>query len=111
MPQTFIASPDSPLRARFLDEYYGTFATDRIPTPPAAAQSYDAVRLLAAAIAQASSTDGPTIRRALENLQSEVDGVVTMYRHPFSSDDHEATKRSNVVFGTVHAARVVQASD
>lgn len=111
MPQSFIALPDTPLRARFLEDYYGMFATNRISTPPAAAQSYDAMRLLAAAIAQAKSTDGPAIREALEVLQSDVEGLISVYRRPFTRENHEALERSNVVFGIVHAGRVAQASD
>jgi branched-chain amino acid transport system substrate-binding protein len=109
MPQTFIETPNTPGHQAFIDAYRRHFETAHIPTPPAGAQSYDAVKLLAAAITQANSTDGPAIRRALENLEEAVDGVIATYRHPFSTQDHEAIHRSNMMFGVVHHGIVIAA--
>jgi branched-chain amino acid transport system substrate-binding protein len=55
---------------------------------PCAAQTYDAVMLLAAAMKQANSTDGEKVAAALENLD-EVQGVIKTYRKPFSKTHHE----------------------
>lgn len=109
MPQTFIETPDNPTRAAFIETYRQRFATTHIPTPPAGAQSYDAIKLLVAAIAQAKSTDGPAIRNALETLADPVAGVIATYRHPFSRTDHEAIGRADVVFGIVRHGLVVDA--
>jgi len=106
MPQTFIEDPDTPRRRAFLDALHDLIGAQRISTPPAAAQSYDAVYLLAAAIEQAQSTEGPRIRAALESLKSPVDGVIMTYDRPFSATDHEAVKRANVVFGIVRGGAV-----
>lgn len=106
MPQTFIEDPDTPRRKEFLDALHAAIGKTRISTPPAAAQSYDAVYLLASAIEQAHSTEGPRIRAALEDLQKPVDGVLMTYDHPFSPTDHEAVKRANVVFGIVRRGAV-----
>ena len=84
---------------------------DRIPSPVSAAQGYDSVFLLKAAIEQAKSTDGAKIRAALENLQTKVDGVVTVYDRPYSPADHEAISNNIPVFGVVKGGRVVVAHE
>src|SRR3712207_2183589 len=55
-----------------------------------AAHSYDAVVLLAAAMKQANTTDGPKVREALENLQGVHEGVMKTYTKPFSATVREA---------------------
>lgn len=59
-----------------------------LTTFPCAAQSYDSVMLLAAAMKQANSTDGPKVAAALENLQG-VEGVIKTYNKPFTKTMHE----------------------
>jgi branched-chain amino acid transport system substrate-binding protein len=78
-------------------------------SPVSAAQGYDSVYLLAAAIKQAGSTDGPKIKAALEDLRTPIEGVVTTYNHPFSKTDHEAITANIPVFGEVKGNRVVYA--
>ena len=109
MPQTFIEDKTLPRRAAFLTDYYKTFGVNKIPTPVAGAQSYDSVYLIAAAIKQAGSTDGPKIREALENLNAKVEGVVTTYDRPFTGKDHNAISRNMVVFGEVRDGKIVYA--
>ncbi len=109
MPQTFIQTPDTPKRKAFIDAYQAAYKVDRIPSPVSAAQGYDSVYLLAAAITQAGSTDGKKIREALENLKTKVEGVVTIYDKPFSATDHEAITNNIPVFGVVKNGRVVVA--
>ncbi|CAO3436390.1 ABC transporter substrate-binding protein [Azospirillum doebereinerae] len=60
-----------------------------IPTFVAAAQGYDSVLLLAAAIAKANTTDGAKVAAALEDL-GPVEGVIKSYDKPFSKTNHEA---------------------
>ena len=74
-----------------------------------AAQGYDSVYLLAAAIKQAGSTDGRKVREALENLNEKIEGVVTIYDKPFSATDHEAITANIPVMGLVKGGRVVPA--
>lgn len=109
MPQTFIQEPSTPKRKAFIDAYVATFkpAGGRMPSPVSAAQGYDSIYLLAAAIKQAGSTDGPKVLAALENLNDKVDGVVTVYNKPFSKTDHEAITFENTVFGEVKGGHVV----
>lgn len=111
MPQTFIQEPTTPKRQSFIISYLKTFKPkdNRIDSPVSAAQGYDSVYLLAAAIKQAGSTDGPKIQAALEDLKSPVDGVVTTYNKPFSAKDHEAITANIPVFGEVKGQRVVYA--
>jgi branched-chain amino acid transport system substrate-binding protein len=111
MPQTFIQEANTPKRKAFIDAYLTTFKPkdNRIDSPVSAAQGYDSIYLLAAAIKQANSTDGPKIREALENLNTKIEGVVTTYDKPFSKTDHEAIDANVPVFGEVKQSRVVYA--
>lgn len=112
MPQTFIQDPDTPKRKAFIDAYIKAYhpSHNRIPSPVSAAQGYDSMYVLAAAIKQAGSTDGDKILAALENLNTKVEGVVTTYDHPFSSTDHEAIKIGTPVMGVVKNGHVVHAN-
>jgi branched-chain amino acid transport system substrate-binding protein len=109
MPETFIQAPTTPKRKAFIDAYTSTYHIDRMPSPVSAAQGYDSVYLLAAAITQAKSTEGRKIREALENLNTKVEGVVTTYDKPFTATDHEAISANIPVFGVVKGGRVVPA--
>jgi branched-chain amino acid transport system substrate-binding protein len=111
MPQTFIQEPTTPKRQSFIISYLRTFKpkNNRMDSPVSAAQGYDSIYLLAAAIKQAGSTDGSKVRAALEDLKTPVDGVVTTYTKPFSKTDHEAITANIPVFGEVRGQRVVYA--
>ena len=111
MPQTFIQEPTTPKRQAFIINYLKTFnpKNQRIDSPVSAAQGYDSIYLLAAAIKQANSTDGPKIKAALEDLKTPVEGVITTYNKPFTAKDHEAITANIPVFGEVKGQRVVYA--
>jgi branched-chain amino acid transport system substrate-binding protein len=109
MPQTFIQDGSTAKRKAFIEAYQKAYKIDRMPSPVSAAQGYDSLYLLAAAIKQAGSTDGVKVREALENLNGTVEGVVTSYTKPYSHDDHEAIKPNMVVIGEVKNGRVVLA--
>ena len=109
MPQTFVQLPSTPKRAAFIKAYQEAYKTDRMPSPVSAAQGYDSVYLLAAAIKQAGGTEGRKIKDALEDLKEKVEGVVTTYDHPFSKTDHEAITANIPVFGEVMDGRVAPA--
>jgi len=112
MPQTFIQEGNTPARQAFIDRYRKSFGVDRIPVAPAAAQGYDSMLLLAAAIRQAKRTDGPALRNALEALQERVEGIVMVYDRPFSRTDHEAIDSTRIlVIGEVRNRHVVFAYD
>ena len=109
MPQTYIQTPSTtPKRKSFQDAYVKEFKpkNNNIASPVSAAQGYDSVYLLAAAIKQANSTEGPKILAALQDLKTPVDGVVISYNKPFSAADHDAIKVKDVVMGVVENGRV-----
>jgi branched-chain amino acid transport system substrate-binding protein len=112
MPQTFIQEPTTPKRKAFIDSFLAKFKpkNNRMDSPVSAAQGYDSIYLLAAAIKQANSTEGPKIKAALEDLATPVEGVVTTYNKPFTKTDHDAITANIPVFGEVKAGRVVFAS-
>ena len=109
MPQTFIQNPDTPKRKAFIDAYVKAYnpPNGRMPSAVSAAQGYDSIYLLAAAIQQAGSTSGPKIAEALENLKTPIEGVVTTYNKPYTHTDHEAINFENTKFGEVQNGRVV----
>src|SRR5471032_1276515 len=111
MPQTFIEDPTTPKRKAFIDAYVKAYhpPNGRMPSAVSAAQGYDSVYLLAAAIRQAGGTDGPKVRAALENLSEKVDGAVTTYNKPFSKTNHEAITADLTVFGEVKDGKVILA--
>ena len=109
MPQTYIQTPSTtPKRKAFQAAYLAEFKpkNNNIASPVSAAQGYDSVYLLAAAIKQANSTEGPKIVAALQDLKAPVDGVVITYNKPFSATDHDAIKMKDVVMGVVENGRV-----
>ena len=113
MPQTFIQEPTTPKRRAFIDNYLRTFKpkNNRIDSPVSAAQGYDSIHLLAAAMRQAGTTEGPKVLSALENLNEPVEGVVTTYIRPFSKTNHDAITAGIAVMGEVKGQRVVYAYD
>jgi branched-chain amino acid transport system substrate-binding protein len=113
MPETFIQEPNTPKRKAFIAAYQKAYnpPNGRIPSPVSAAQGYDSMYILAAAIKQAGNTDGVKIREALENLNEKIDGVVTTYDHPYTHDDHEAITMNMVVMGKVHDGHVIYANE
>jgi len=108
MPETFIQLGNTPKRKAFIDNYLKDFKPKNgiIASPVSAAQGYDSVYVLAAAIKQANSTEGPKILAALQDLKTPVEGVVMTYNKPFTAADHEAIKSKDVVMGVVENGRV-----
>jgi len=111
MPQTFLQVTDTERRGAFIAGYRRTHRVRRIDCPSAAAQGYDSVFLLKAAIEQAESTNGPDIRAALENLRTPIEGAVTIYDRPFTRIDHEAITASVLVMGIVRGGHVAVAHE
>jgi branched-chain amino acid transport system substrate-binding protein len=117
MPQTFIEEPITPKAKAFIDGYHKAFKVGRIPSPVAAAQGYDAVYLMAAAVKQAGTTDTKKIKEALEDLKEPVTGVIATWNRPYTKWDpadvttHEAFRREQTVMGMVKDGRVVFGND
>ena len=116
MPQSFIEEPVNKTSAAFIKAYHKAYHVDRMPSPMSAAEGYDAVKVLAAAVEQAGSTDSTKIKDALEDLKTPVKGVIATWNHPYSKwdpahpDTHEAFRASDVVMGLAKNGRVVFAN-
>ena len=108
MPQTFVEQSDTPKRAAFIQAFHAAYKVTRMDSPPSAAQGYDSLYLLAAAIRQAGTVDGAKVRAALDDLHDKVEGVVQVYDHPFKPANHEAVDADDVVYGVVDNGRVVR---
>jgi branched-chain amino acid transport system substrate-binding protein len=112
MPQTFIQESSTPRQRAFIEAWQKRARAERMPSPSAAAQGYDGMLLLAAAIRQAGTTHGSRVREALENLKEKVEGVIMTYERPFSRSDHEAIDGpGQVTMGEVRGGRVVRAHE
>jgi branched-chain amino acid transport system substrate-binding protein len=108
MPQTFIQEGASrPQAVSFIDAYKKKYNTDRIPSAVSAAQGYDSMHLLANAITQAGTTEGPKVKAALENLAQPYEGAIATFDKPYSATDHEAIHKQQVVMGVVQNGKVV----
>lgn len=107
---TFIESELSSIKSQFSLNYRKINKVSRIPSAVAAAQTYDALRLISLAIFQANSTEGPQIQAALENLQYQTSStVVSRYARPFTKTDHEAVAGNMVIMGEIRNGQVVYA--
>lgn len=107
---TFIENEASSSSNQFSLAYRKLNKVTRIPSAVAAAQTYDALRLLALAIYQANSTDGVQLQHALENLdQHTTSTVITRYYKPFSASDHEAITLNMAIMGEIRNGKVIYA--
>ncbi len=108
MPLTFMESDVRNERQRvFVETYHLKYKQNPISLPPAAAQGYDSLYLLKAAIEQAKSTDGPKIKEALEHLQLPFEGLIGNYGRPFTPEDHEAVTAHMMKLGVVFDGTVI----
>lgn len=107
MAVTFIENELSSVKNQFAISYRKLNNVGQIPSGVAAAQTYDALRLLSMAIVQAASTDGARIRAALEDLSYPTTSTVTArYAKPFSRGDHEAIVQNMVVMGEIRNGKL-----
>jgi branched-chain amino acid transport system substrate-binding protein len=104
MPTTFITQSANVRARAFINRYAQRTGNNTIPAPMAAAQGYDAMRILYNAIQSASSQDGARIKSALENIQS-IEGVITTHRAPFSAADHDAISPAMLIMGKIQNGR------
>ncbi|WP_417066705.1 ABC transporter substrate-binding protein [Niveibacterium terrae] len=109
LPASFVAEPINSRRQEFLIAFRRQSGNEEIQAPVAAAQAYDSVLLLSAAVRQAGSTQGSAVRAALENLKGSVFGVVSTYERPFRANDHEAIAVEMLATGEVNGKRVSHA--
>lgn len=104
---TYIESDLSSVSNQFSLAYRKINKVNRIPSAVAAAQTYDALRLLTLAMYQANSSDGEKIVAALENLtQRTTSTVISRYYKPFSPTDHEAVSLNMIIMGEIRDGKV-----
>lgn len=107
MAVTFVENDLSSVSNQFSVAYRKINKVNRIPSAVAAAQTYDALRLLTLAMYQANSAEGPKIVAALENLnQHTTSTVMSRYYKPFSPTDHEAVSLNMIVMGEIRGGKV-----
>src|SRR5271169_3841758 len=107
-PLTFIEGDlSNPRQKTFVETYHLKYNQNPIAVAVAAAQGYDSLYLLKAAIEQAKSTDGTKIKEALENLKKPFNGITGTYPRPFTPTDHEAVTEVMVKMGVVLDGNVV----
>lgn len=107
---TYIESELNSVSNQFSLSYRKVNKVDQIPSAVAAAQTYDALRLIALAIFQARNSNGSEIQKALEDLQQATTStVVSRYHKPFSAIDHEAISLNMIVMGEIRKGRVIYA--
>ena len=105
---TFIENETSNSAQQFSLSYRKINKVERIPSAVTAAQTYDALRLLALAMYQANSESGADIKHALEHLdQHTASTVITRYFKPFSPADHEAITSNMLIMGEIRNGKVV----
>jgi branched-chain amino acid transport system substrate-binding protein len=75
--------------------------------PVGTADAYDAMHILALAIAQAGSTDADAIRKALEDLKTPYEGLIKTYARPFTPDNHDALGPNDYVMVHYEGDKVV----
>jgi len=61
------------------------------------ANAYDAMHLVALAIAKAGSTEGPKIREAMYAID-KYDGLIKSYAKPFTPTNHDALSSEDYIF-------------
>jgi branched-chain amino acid transport system substrate-binding protein len=68
---------------------------DVVP-PVGVANAYDAMRMVALAIANAGSTDGDKVRQALEGID-RYEGLIKTYTRPFTAENHDALSENDYI--------------
>lgn len=109
LPQTFIENQNARY-TDFINRYKRFFNTDTIDFPGGVAQSYDATRLLIAALRKPGSADNREKLRAALEESSLNDGIIKSYFQPWiSGSTHEALNQQDVLIVSWRKGRLVYA--
>jgi branched-chain amino acid transport system substrate-binding protein len=90
-----------------LAEKFGVKGPEEVTAPVGIANAYDALHLVAMAIEQAKSTDGPKVRDALEDLKSEYSGLIKTYQRPFTAEQHDALTDQDYIMVVWKGGKIV----
>jgi branched-chain amino acid transport system substrate-binding protein len=101
MVQTVLPNLFLERNSAFLRAYARARKEQPIGSMMSAAQTYDALNLLARALYDShGDLSGPGLKRALENPSSIYRGVVTTYEQPYSDRDHDPISMNMLWLGT-----------
>ena len=92
---------------KVLREKHGIKEPGDVIAPVGTANAYDGLHLVALAIEQAGSTDGPRVRDALESLKSEYKGLIKSYKRPFTAEQHDALTDEDYVMVAWKGGKIV----
>ena len=92
---------------KMLREKHGIKEPGDVIAPVGTANAYDGLHLVALAIEQAGSTDGPKVRDALESLKSEYKGLIKSYKRPFTAEQHDALTDEDYVMVVWKGGKIV----
>ncbi len=81
-----------------------------VVAPVGTADAYDAMHLLALAIAQAGSTEPDAVRTALEDLKTPYEGLIKTYTRPFTPDNHDALGPDDYIMVHYQGSQIVPAN-
>jgi len=95
---------------KMLREKYGVKEPGGVIAPVGTANAYDGLHLVAVAIDQAGSTEGPKVRDALENLKGEYKGLIKTYKRPFTPEQHDALTDEDYVMVVWKGGKIVPIS-
>jgi len=90
-----------------LKDKYGVKGPEDVTAPVGTANAYDALHLVALAIEQARSTDGTKVRDALEELKADHAGLIKTYKHPFTSEQHDALTERDYIMVVWKGGKIV----
>jgi branched-chain amino acid transport system substrate-binding protein len=93
--------------ASLMKKYPQIKGPEDIFAPVGTANAYDAMHLVALAIAQAGSTDGDQVREALEDLKGKYEGLIKTYDHPFSKTGHDALGPTDYIMVRYEGEKIV----
>jgi len=99
------ARGDAVLKA--LRDKYGVKGPEDVTAPVGTANAYDALHLVALAIEQAKSTEGAKVREALEELKADYAGLIKTYKHPFTSEQHDALTERDYIMVVWKGGKIV----
>jgi branched-chain amino acid transport system substrate-binding protein len=90
-----------------LRDKYGVKGPEDVTAPVGTANAYDALHLVALAIAQAKSTEGARVRDALEDLKTEYAGLIKTYTRPFTAEQHDALTERDYIMVVWKGGKIV----
>ena len=93
--------------AALMKKYPQIKGPEDVFAPVGTANAYDAMHLMALAIAQAGSTDGDKVREALEDLKGKYEGLIKTYDHPFSKTEHDALGPTDYIMVRYDGEKIV----